>query len=222
MSTNNSSKKIVIADSQFLVVETLKTILGADGRFIVAGIVNSQMELVKVLESGLYDLLITDFSLIDYDSIDDLLKIKQKFQHITILILTNSISKTEFAELSKIGIKNIIYKTADREEIMSAVDAALRGKKYYSEEILDLILELGESKSAPEEPTHLTSSEIEIVRLIAGGLTTKEIASQKNISFHTVNTHRKNIFRKMGVSNASELIMHAIKAGWIDNIEYFI
>ncbi|MDP3914407.1 MAG: response regulator transcription factor [Bacteroidota bacterium] len=222
MSTNNSSKKIVIADSQFLVVETLKTILDADGRFIVAGIVNSQMELIKVLENGLYDLLITDFSLIDYDSIEDLLKIKQKFQHITILILTNSISRTEFAELSKIGIKNIIYKTADRDEIMSAVDAALRGKKYYSEEILDLILELGESKSSPDEPTHLTSSEIEIVRLIAGGLTTKEIASQKNISFHTVNTHRKNIFRKMGVSNASELIMHAIKAGWIDNIEYFI
>ncbi len=222
MSTNNSSKKIVIADSQFLVVETLKTILGADERFIVAGIVNSQMELIKVLENGLYDLLITDFSLIDYDSIEYLLKIKQKFQHITILILTNSISKTEFAELSKIGIKNIIYKTADRDEILSAVDAALRGKKYYSEEILDMILELGESKSVSDEPTHLTSSEIEIVRLIAGGLTTKEIASQKNISFHTVNTHRKNIFRKMGVSNASELIMHAIKAGWIDNIEYFI
>ena len=222
MSTNNSSKKIIIADSQFLVVETLKTLLGADERFIVAGIVNSQTELLKVLENGLCELLITDFSLIDYDSIDDLRKIKQKFPHITILILTNSISKTEFAELSKIGVKNIIYKTADRDEIFSAIEAALKGKKYYSEEILDIILELGESKSAPEEPTHLTSSEIEIVRLIAGGLTTKEIANQKNISFHTVNTHRKNIFRKMGVSNASELIMHAIKAGWIDNIEYFI
>ena len=76
MSTNNSSKKIVIADSQFLVVETLKTILGADERFIVAGVVNSQMELIKSLENELCELLITDFSLIDYDSIADLLKIK--------------------------------------------------------------------------------------------------------------------------------------------------
>lgn len=222
MSTNNSSKKIIIADSQFLVVETLKTLLGADERFIVAGVVSSQTELLKVLEDGLCELLITDFSLIDYDSFDDLQKIKQKFQHITILILTNSISKTEFAELSKIGVKNIIYKTADRDEVLSAVDAAFKGKKYYAEEILDMIIEQSDNKSVPEETTHLTSSEIEIVRLIAGGLTTKEIATQKNISFHTVNTHRKNIFRKMGVSNASELIMHAIKAGWIDNIEYFI
>ena len=219
---NNSSKKIVIADTQFLVVETLKTILSADERFFVTGIVNSQTELIKVLENELCGLLITDFSLFDYDSIDDLRRIKIKFPNISVLILTNLISKAEFTELSKIGIKNIIYKTAERDEIISAVDAALRGKKYYADEILDLILELGENKAVPEEPTHLTSSEIEIVRFIAGGLTTKEIATQKNISFHTVNTHRKNIFRKMGVSNASELIMHAIRAGWIDNIEYFI
>jgi len=219
---NNSSKKIVIADTQFLVVETLKTILSADERFFVSGIVNSQTALIKVLENEPCGLLITDVSLFDYDSNDDLQRIMHKFPNISVLVLTNTISKAEFTELSKIGIKNIIYKTAERDEIISAVDAALRGKKYYTDEILDLILELGENKAVPEEPTHLTSSEIEIVRLIAGGLTTKEIATQKNISFHTVNTHRKNIFRKMGVSNASELIMQAIRAGWIDNIEYFI
>ena len=139
-----------------------------------------------------------------------------------ISILTNSLTKPEFTELTKIGIKNMINKTADREDILAAINAALKGKKYFSEEILDMILEMGESKASPEEPTHLTNSEIEIVRLIAGGLTTKEIAHHKNVSFHTVNTHRKNIFRKLGVSNASELIMHAIRAGWIDNIEYFI
>jgi DNA-binding NarL/FixJ family response regulator len=219
---NNSSKKIVIADTQFLVVESLKSILSADERFLVSSIGNSQAELIKVLENELCGLLITDISMFDYNGIDDLQRIKSRFPNFAVLILTNSISKAEFAELSKIGIKNIIYKTAERDEIISAVDAALRGKKYYADEILDLILELGESKAVPEEPTHLTSSEIEIVRLIAGGMTTKEIAEKKCISFHTVNTHRKNIFRKMGVSNASELIMHAIRAGWIDNIEYFI
>lgn len=222
MNLNNSSTKIVIADTQFLVVETVKTILSADGRFFVAGVVNSQIEMLKVLENELCGLLITDISMFDYNGIDDLQRIKIKFPNFSVLILTNSITKNEFAELSKIGIKNIIYKTAERDEIFSAIEATLKGKKYYCDEILDLILELGETKSVPDEPTHLTSSEIEIVRLIAGGLTTKEIASQKNISFHTVNTHRKNIFRKMGVSNASELIMHAIRAGWIDNIEYFI
>lgn len=219
---NNSGYKIVIADTQFLVVEALKSLLANDERFSIAGIVTTRDELFNFLEKEPSQLLIADIASLDFDKSDDLRFIKQLFPQLSILILTNSISKDEFARLTKVGIKNIIYKTAEREEVLAAVDAALRGKKYYSEEILDLILELGESKSVPEEPTHLTGSEIEIVRLIAGGLTTKEIASQKNISFHTVNTHRKNIFRKMGVSNASELIMHAIKSGWIDNIEYFI
>jgi len=213
--------KIIIADTQYLIVTALKSILDNNERTI-AEVVNSPSELYKALENDPCQLIITDHLLFDYDHPDGLQELKRKFPTITILILTNSVSKPEFTELTKIGIRNIIYKTADLDEILTAIELAIKGKKYYSEEILDMIIEMGESKVNNDEPSRLTSSEIEIVRLIAGGLTTKEIANQKNISFHTVNTHRKNIFRKMGVSNASELIMHAIRAGWIDNIEYFI
>ncbi|MBV5311657.1 MAG: response regulator transcription factor [Prolixibacteraceae bacterium] len=219
---NNTGYKIVIADSQFLVIEALKSLLANNEQFTISGIVETQRELIKVIEKEACQLLIVDTALTDFDEPVDFQFVKQQYPDLSILVLTNSIGKTEFTELSKIGIKNIIYKTADREEILAAIDAALKGKKYFAEEIIDMILDQNESKSVPEEPTHLTSSEIEIVRLIAGGLTTKEIANQKNISFHTVNTHRKNIFRKMGVSNASELIIQAIRAGWIDNIEYYI
>lgn len=215
-------RKVVIADSQYLVVESLKAMLVRDGRFMITSVVNTKADAIRCLESEKCELLITDINLIDYDGITDLQQIKLKYPYLGILVLTNSVSKTEFTELSKSGIKNILYKTADHDDIITAIESTLKGKKYYSEEILDLLLELGDNKQVPEEPTNLTSSEIEIVKLIAGGLTTKEIAHQKHISFHTVNTHRKNIFRKIGVSNASELIIHAIKAGWIDNIEYFI
>lgn len=215
-------RKVIIADSQYLVVESLKALLINDGRFMVASVVNTKSGILKSLESGECELLITDINLMDYDGMPDLQQIKMKYPNLCILILTNSVTKTEFTELSKSGIKNILYKTADRDDIVIAIESTLKGKKYYSEEILDLMLESGENKQAPEVPNTLTGSEIEIVRLIAEGLSTKEIASKKNISFHTVNTHRKNIFRKVGVSSASELIMHAIKAGWIDNIEYFI
>lgn len=214
--------KIVIADTQFLVVEALSHLLCQDNRFESIRIADSKYDLMKMLTEENFRLLITDPQLFDYEGPADLKLLNEKFQDMTILVLTNSVGKTEFAELSKSGIKNVIYKTADRAEVLAAVDSALKGKKYYSEEILDLIFELKESKADPEKPAHLTSSEIEIVRLISGGMTTKEIANIKNISFHTVNTHRKNIFKKLGVTNASELIMLAIKAGWIDNIEYYI
>jgi DNA-binding CsgD family transcriptional regulator len=88
--------------------------------------------------------------------------------------------------------------------------------------LLDILLEVDQKKNSIEETGQLTISEIEIVRLISEGLTTKEIALRKFISFHTVISHRKNIFRKLGVTSISELIMYSIKAGWINTIEYYI
>ena len=214
--------KLIIADSQFLVVEALKSLILADRSYSLTGVVATKSDLLKSLEKDSFDLLITDFANVDYDGLDDLKILKQRYPQLTILILTNSISKQEFSDLNRVGIKNIIYKSADNDELFSAIESTLKSRKFYSDEILDMFLDLSDNKSVPEDPKTLTPSEIEIVKLIAGGLTTKEIASRRNISYHTVNTHRKNIFRKVEVSNASELIMLAIKAGWIDNIEYYI
>lgn len=218
----NKIENVIIADSQYLIVEALKSLIGIDERYFLAGIADTQNDLYKLLDNTKSGLLITDFSNIDYDGLDGLKNIREKYPNISILILTNTITKTEFAGLTKVGIKNIIYKSADKEEIFNAIESTLKGRKYYSDEILDLFLDLNENRYAIDDPKHLTSSEIEIVKLIADGLTTKEIAARRNISYHTVNTHRKNIFRKVEVSNASELTMHAIKSGWIENIEYYI
>ena len=218
----NKVNQIVIADTQFLIVEALQSIIQKDDRYVVAGVAGVRTELLNLLGKNGDALLIIDFANVDFDSMVDLKSIRLNYPQIAILILTNSVSKAELASLTRLGIKNIIYKTADKDEILFAIESALKGKKYYSDEILDQLLDPGETKNGGEIEKHLTSSEIEIVKLIANGLTTKEIASKKSISYHTVNTHRKNIFRKLDVSNVSELTMYAIKAGWINNIEYYI
>ena len=73
-----------------------------------------------------------------------------------------------------------------------------------------------------EEQTRLTKTEIEILKDIAMGMTTKEIAEKRISSFHTVNTHRKNIFRKLEVNNVHEATKYALRAGLIDSAEYYI
>jgi DNA-binding NarL/FixJ family response regulator len=103
-----------------------------------------------------------------------------------------------------------------------ALEAVMKGKKYISGELLELLFESDERIKSAGETVQLTNSELEIVRLISDGLTTKEIAARKFISYHTVISHRKNIFRKLGVTSVSELIMYSIKAGWINTIEYHI
>ena len=73
-----------------------------------------------------------------------------------------------------------------------------------------------------QEENRLTPTETEILRDIALGLTTREIAEKRFSSFHTVNTHRKNIFRKIGVNNVHEATRYALRAGLVDSAEYYI
>jgi DNA-binding NarL/FixJ family response regulator len=218
MTSENGNISIVIADPQYLTAFALETILKE--KYEIAFNCNTAADLLKWLETGHAGLLIMDRNLPDLDIKGDLVTIRQSVPRI--LLLSNEMYRSDFTELNAVGIENIVLKSTDREELFHAVENCLRGKKYYSDEILQMIVENNSSKNISSEFCQLTSSEMEIVKLIAEGLTTKEIAAKKFISFHTVMTHRKNIFRKAAVNSISELIMYAIRAGWIDNIEYYI
>ncbi len=208
---------VVLADTQFLTNEAIHSILSH--LFKAFYTVSTKADLLQYLQKETISLLITDYILFDFDSVSELGDLKKQYPGMGVVVLKNTINNTTIKELNDIGIQNIVLKTDDREEIFHAIDAALKGKKYYSGEVLDILLK---KETAFEDASILTTSEIEIVRLISGGLSTKEIAVKKHNSFHTVMTHRKNIFRKLGVSSSPELLMYAIKAGLIDNIEYHI
>jgi DNA-binding NarL/FixJ family response regulator len=222
MNTSETPVNLLIADSQFLITESLKFLLQGEGYFRIVKVVSEKNELIKALESENISLLIIDHSLIDIGSISELREIILRFPELKVLVISNSISKPDLHDLNSAGILDIILKTAGREELFEAIDSTLKGKKYYSNELLDMLFEVNDKKSQSEETGQLTVTEREIVRLIAAGLTTKEIASRKFISFHTVISHRKNIFRKLAVTSISELIMYSIKAGWLNTIEYHI
>jgi DNA-binding NarL/FixJ family response regulator len=222
MKKSEEPLKVLIADSQFLITESLKMILQNEGCFLVNKVVAEKNELIEALKLNNISVLIIDPSQVDIAGLEELKKIKSSFPDLKILVITNSVTRKELHEFNSISIINIILKTEGKDEIIEALNATLNGKKHYSNELLDLLFESNEKKNIGEETGQLTSSELEIVRLIADGLTTKEIAVRKFISFHTVISHRKNIFRKLGVTSISELIMYSIKAGWINTIEYHI
>jgi len=215
--------KLIIADNQFLIVESLAAIIGQDKRYRLSGIAGSVMELKTLLkENPDTALLIVDYFMLDFSGFEDLRVLVSSVQDVKVLVLTNSVKVMDVNELSRIGVKNILYKTASQDELFRAVEHCLQGKKSYSDEILDILIDTHSARDELVAPVALTSAETEITRLIASGLTTKEIAVQKHKSFHTVMSHRKNIFRKLNIKNTSELTRYAIKAGLIDNIEYYI
>lgn len=211
------SDTILIADTQYLTTAALTALLREKGYNVQ--LAESRSELNSKLNTGDISLLITDYLLFDYRSINDLREIIASRQEIPVLVLGNLLNPMQIRELNQVGIRNIALKTDDKAELLHAVASALKKKKAYSGSVLDLLLR----QDGPAlDACLLTTAEIEIVRLISSGLSTKEIAAKKHLSFHTVMTHRKNIFRKLGVSSSQEMMLLAIKAGLIDNIEYHI
>ena len=104
---------------------------------------------------------------------------------------------------------------------MNALTNVIVGELYlcdYAESVINS--ELHKSKS--RDYVNLTASEKNVLREIALGKTTKEIAVEMNLSFHTVNTHRRNIYSKLGVNSVNEATRYALQAGLIDLVEYYI
>ena len=112
-----------------------------------------------------------------------------------------------------------MFKDSPLSEVRSALNAVERHTRYLSQRALEIIIN---QQQEEETPSVLTTTELEIVRAIAQGKTTKEIAAERFSSIHTVTTHRKNIFRKLGINTAHEVIKYALRAGLVDSSEFYI
>ena len=142
------------------------------------------------------------------------------------LVFTDNLNEQFIMQCLEANVDGYLQKTCTQEEFLEAFHALEHNKKSYCQPVLTFLCNqytgnFKPKKNEPEAPP-LTHQEIKITELTAWGLTAKEIGDKLNISIHTVNTHRKNIFKKIGVKNASELVMYAIKNGIIDSTEYFI
>lgn len=219
---NMDKLNVILADNQPFTNFGIRAILNFFFQNqIVFEDVKSKDELMSKLRSFNPHALIIDFDLFDFKEINELSEVKQQYPQMAILVATDNQSPEDIGKVIDCGINNIILKSGSQQDLTDAFSAALANRKFFCSEVLDILLQ--KKAAAPrQEPGKLTLAETDIVRLIAQGLTTKEIAMEKHLSFHTIITHRKNIFRKLGISNSSELLMYAIKAGIIDSSEYYI
>ena len=113
-------------------------------------------------------------------------------------------------------------KDSPKDEIIWALHCASRKERFICNFATSLVLSAGKMQTATTNEYSLTETEKVILKEIALGKTTKEIAAEKFLSFHTINTHRKNIFRKINVNNVHEATKYAMRAGIIDLAEYCI
>ena len=112
---------------------------------------------------------------------------------------------------------SIVFKDEQLKSLRDALRSASAGQRFISQRAMEIILA---QQTEEKQPDVLTATERDIVRAIAKGLTTKEIAEERFSSVHTITTHRKNIFRKLGVNTAHEVVKYALRAGLVESFEF--
>ena len=177
-------------------------------------------ELIERLKAFPDSVVVMDYTTFDINDADELLILCQRFRYARWILFSEDLS-TDFVRrlIASWALISVVLKESPLREIRESINYAIRGQRYICQRMTELLLA---PSAVVEEEVKLTNTEREVLKDIALGMTTKEIAEKRFSSFHTINTHRKNIFRKLGVNNVHEATKYALRAGLIDSAEYYI
>ena len=212
-------RKYIIADNQELT------------RFALEGLLQTSEEaeiyrafdregLVALLKEHQSAVVLLDYTLFDFADEDQLLIIAERFSLSYWILISDDLTPQFIRRVVYSSHQfSVVFKDSPLHEVREALNAVGRHTRYLSQRALETIIT---QQQEEDTPNVLTTTEMEIVKAIALGKTTKEIAAERFSSIHTVTTHRKNIFRKLGINTAHEAVKYALRAGLIDPSEFYI
>jgi len=211
---------IALADDHVLVRQGFKRILEGAGDLEVIGEANDGIELLNLLSRVTPDMVILDIFMPNLRGIEAIHEIKKIHPDVKVLILTMHKDK-EYLYLSlSAGAKGYLLKEDADKELFFAIEKVRQGKTYispyFSEEVVDDLVQVGKGDTKTIfETDSLTPREREVLKLIAEGKSSKEIATLLFISVSTVNNHRASIMEKLNLNKATDLVKYAIRKGYV-------
>lgn len=200
---------IAFVDDHQLVIDGLMALLKGHDRIKVAFATTDPTEVTHKLSASPVDILLTDIMMPQLPGNELAKQVRAKFPDVKILALSMSGQGDLVNEMiNDSDISGYILKNTGKAELLKALEKIAAGGIYFSEEVLQELQRNSEKKKQKEE-AHLTGREIEIIRLIEKEFNNKQIAETLFISERTVETHRKNIFRKTDTSSVIGLVKYA-------------
>lgn len=215
-------REFIIADNQDITKAGILFLLEGIKDILSIREVDNKAELVYEIRQKSKSVVILDYTLFDFSGVDELLVLRERFPKVNWLLFSDELSE-DFLRRTIINNQSfsVVMKDSSKEEILSALQCSVKGERFICNHVSNLLLN-SQLNTPVRESTLLTNTEQIILKEIALGKTTKEIAAERNLSFHTINSHRKNIFRKLQVNNVHEATKYAMRAGIVDLAEYYI
>lgn len=220
-------REYIIADNQDITKAGMMFLLSKQKDVSQLLAVDNKTELIRELRLHPQAVVILDYTLFDFAGADELIVLRERFKEVDWLLFSNELSIGFLRQVLFSSMAfGVVMKDNSKEEILTALQCASRKERFICNHVTNLLLsgniQQVSSSTNIQEDHLLTATEKNILKEIASGKTTKEIAAEKNLSFHTINSHRKNIFRKLGVNNVHEATKYAMRAGIVDLAEYYI
>ena len=211
---------IVLADDHALVRQGLRRILEGTDDLEVVGEANDGLELLKLLTHVTPQMVILDIFMPNLRGIEAITEIKTMHPEVKILILTMHRDKEYLYLALSAGAKGYLLKEDAPKELFSAIAKVRQDKTYispyFSDKVVEDLVQIGKRDAKVIfEADPLTPREREVLKLIAEGKSSKEIANLLFISVFTVNNHRASIMEKLNLKKATDLVKYAIRKGYI-------
>ena len=220
--------RVILVDDHNLVRAGFRSLLeNIPGVEIVAEAENgySALELIRTHKP---DMVLMDIALPDITGLDVTAQVIREYPSIKVVLLSMYDNEEYVLRALEIGAAGYLLKDADANEFELAIHAIANGKAYLSPAISSRVIESYQARvSAPKQPinpiaasqhlvdSHLTPRQREVLRLIAEGFTTKEIAQQLNLSVKTVDAHRTQLMRELDIHEIAGLVRYAIRIGLV-------
>ena len=198
--------RLAIAEDHQSVIDGISLLLKYEEDIEIVGSANDGEELIKLVRLKQPNVVITDIRMPKMDGIEATRIIKKEFPHTKVLAFT-MFDQTDYTEkMQQAGVSGYLLKNSPLEDILRAVNAVYAGKTFYD---ANIIITDGKDDNKKTKGI-LTKRQMEILDLVAERKTSREIAEKLFISVHAVDTHRKNMVRRLGLSGKNALYFYAI------------
>ncbi len=211
--------RVLLADDHAVVRSGLRAVLDGEPDIEVVAEAADGSEAVREALAHEVDLAILDVSMPKLTGLQATAELRRRRRQLRVLILSVHDNEQYFFEALRAGASGYVLKSAANRDLIDACRAAMRGEPFlYPKAVTALIRDYleraGEDEAAPRDP--LTARELQVVKLIAEGYTSDEIATELVIRRKTVDHHRANILDKLGLRNVAELTRYAIRRGLLE------
>ncbi len=210
--------RLMLVDDHEMVREGLKAMLLAEPDFAIVGEASSAEQAMEIVELAQPDIILLDIRLSGSSGIEVCRAVTERFPEIAVIFLTTFSEELLVAECVKAGARGFIVKDIERFDLKRSIRAVARGEAAIdSKAAVAVLAQLRRSPISNSEPAPepLSSQQIVILRLVAQGLSSREIAMQLYLSENTVKGYVQEILHRLGVKNRTEAVMVAVKQGWL-------